>query len=470
MLVGAPVMTPVNFTEPLKRIPDDVARARVSSGGPECARARRPRGSRSGRRTRWSWRGTCVGGRTTDAAANLSAPLDVPARQSARAPPVSIGARPQSRCHRRAKWRRASLRRGVANLSRRDSAERRLRPHHPPSRGRHTGGRRIQHHQSVFPGGRDIVRHGGGNSRHRQGRRSGDARRPPGFMDERHGRDRQRDRRGDHDGGRANFESGWRHSRAERSGWPSGAAKNRDCSDRRPTSPNISERPRRRHASTRSSTPTGTSTTAPVACAARRFSVRRTRRPFSRSSSSLSRTGGSTVRHRPRTAAWAIPTAARSTGAGLPGIGTVQDPIDYDSTTWHTNLDTYERVVPDDAMKDAVITASVAYHLANREAMLPRFSSATMPALPPGRGGGRVPNGNATFTAPSHVYAITHGKFAASLLTTTPGAPGPPPTAQRGRCCRAGARHTRAEGRRKFYLHAGQRLRRDRLVHLHRDD
>jgi hypothetical protein len=26
--------------------------------------------------------------------------------------------------------------------------------------------------------------------------------------------------------------------------------------------------------------------------------------------------------------------------AGLPGIGVQQDPIEYNSTTWHTNLDT----------------------------------------------------------------------------------------------------------------------------------
>ena len=61
--------------------------------------------------------------------------------------------------------------------------------------------------------------------------------------------------------------------------------------------------------------------------------------------------------------------------AGLPGIGTQQDNIEYNSTTWHTNLDTYERIVPEDVMKNAVITASVMLHLANRDQMLPRFSA-----------------------------------------------------------------------------------------------
>src|SRR6185436_15044186 len=33
--------------------------------------------------------------------------------------------------------------------------------------------------------------------------------------------------------------------------------------------------------------------------------------------------------------------------AGLPGIGAPQDPLAYNSPTWHTNLDTYERIVTD---------------------------------------------------------------------------------------------------------------------------
>jgi len=65
--------------------------------------------------------------------------------------------------------------------------------------------------------------------------------------------------------------------------------------------------------------------------------------------------------------------------AGLPGIGTEQDPIEYDSTSWHTNLDNYERIVPDDVMKNAVITASVMWHIANRDALMPRFAPGDMP-------------------------------------------------------------------------------------------
>jgi carboxypeptidase Q len=90
----------------------------------------------------------------------------------------------------------------------------------------------------------------------------------------------------------------------------------------------------------------------------------------------------------------ALPSTARVEGgsdngafavAGLPGIGTQQDQIEYNSTTWHTDLDTYERIVPEDVMHNAVITASVMLHLANREQMLPRFAPGAMPAVPPAR-------------------------------------------------------------------------------------
>ncbi|HEU0185019.1 MAG TPA: M20/M25/M40 family metallo-hydrolase [Blastocatellia bacterium] len=71
--------------------------------------------------------------------------------------------------------------------------------------------------------------------------------------------------------------------------------------------------------------------------------------------------------------------------AGLPGIGVGQDPIEYFNYTWHTNLDTYERIVEDDVKKSAIIIAAAVYHLAMRDQMLPRFAAEKMPALPEGR-------------------------------------------------------------------------------------
>ena len=44
--------------------------------------------------------------------------------------------------------------------------------------------------------------------------------------------------------------------------------------------------------------------------------------------------------------------------AGLPGIGSLQDPIEYGTYTWHTNLDTYERIVEDDVKKSAIVMAA----------------------------------------------------------------------------------------------------------------
>src|SRR5881227_714424 len=69
--------------------------------------------------------------------------------------------------------------------------------------------------------------------------------------------------------------------------------------------------------------------------------------------------------------------------AGLPGIGMGQDPIEYQSNTWHTNLDTYERILEDDVKKDAVTVAWSVYQLAMRDDLLPRFAKADMPPPPP---------------------------------------------------------------------------------------
>ncbi len=68
--------------------------------------------------------------------------------------------------------------------------------------------------------------------------------------------------------------------------------------------------------------------------------------------------------------------------AGLPGIGVAQDPIEYFTTTWHTNLDTYERIIESDVKSSAVVIAAAVYALAMRDEMLPRFKSGEMPPLP----------------------------------------------------------------------------------------
>jgi len=67
---------------------------------------------------------------------------------------------------------------------------------------------------------------------------------------------------------------------------------------------------------------------------------------------------------------------------GLPGISVGQDPIEYGTHTWHTNLDTYERVIESDAQMSAMAIATAVYHLAMRDEKLPRFAKDQMPARP----------------------------------------------------------------------------------------
>jgi hypothetical protein len=68
--------------------------------------------------------------------------------------------------------------------------------------------------------------------------------------------------------------------------------------------------------------------------------------------------------------------------AGLPGIGAMQDPIEYGTATWHTNLDNYERIIEADVKQSAIAIASAVYHLAMRDELLPRFAKEVMPELP----------------------------------------------------------------------------------------
>ena len=67
--------------------------------------------------------------------------------------------------------------------------------------------------------------------------------------------------------------------------------------------------------------------------------------------------------------------------AGLPGISITQDPIQYGTYTWHSNLDTYERVLEHDAVASATTIAAAVYHLATRDGRLPRFPATAMPRL-----------------------------------------------------------------------------------------
>jgi carboxypeptidase Q len=57
---------------------------------------------------------------------------------------------------------------------------------------------------------------------------------------------------------------------------------------------------------------------------------------------------------------------------GIPGFQFIQDPLDYDTRTHHSNMDTYERLQAGDLAQAAFVEAIFVYNTAMRDQMLPR--------------------------------------------------------------------------------------------------
>lgn len=57
---------------------------------------------------------------------------------------------------------------------------------------------------------------------------------------------------------------------------------------------------------------------------------------------------------------------------GLPGFQFIQDPIEYDTRTHHSNMDVYDRIQDDDMKQAATIMAAFVYNTAMRDKKLPR--------------------------------------------------------------------------------------------------
>jgi len=57
---------------------------------------------------------------------------------------------------------------------------------------------------------------------------------------------------------------------------------------------------------------------------------------------------------------------------GIPGFQFIQDDLDYDTRTHHSNMDTYERLQPNDLAQAAFVEAIFVYNTAMRDQMLPR--------------------------------------------------------------------------------------------------
>jgi carboxypeptidase Q len=70
---------------------------------------------------------------------------------------------------------------------------------------------------------------------------------------------------------------------------------------------------------------------------------------------------------------------------GLPGFQFIQDSLEYNTRTHHSNMDTYERIQDEDMKKNAVIVAAFVYQAANRDQLLPRKP---LPAPQPAGGRG----------------------------------------------------------------------------------
>ena len=68
---------------------------------------------------------------------------------------------------------------------------------------------------------------------------------------------------------------------------------------------------------------------------------------------------------------------------GIPGFQFIQDEIEYDTRTHHTNMDTYDHLVPADLIQAATIIASFVYNTAQKDEKIPRKT------LPKPRGTGQ---------------------------------------------------------------------------------
>ena len=59
-------------------------------------------------------------------------------------------------------------------------------------------------------------------------------------------------------------------------------------------------------------------------------------------------------------------------GIGLPGFQFIQDPIEYNSRTHHSNEDVFDRIQAEDLKQAATILAAFTYNAATMDEKLPR--------------------------------------------------------------------------------------------------
>ncbi len=70
-------------------------------------------------------------------------------------------------------------------------------------------------------------------------------------------------------------------------------------------------------------------------------------------------------------------------GSACPGFQFIQDVIEYDARTHHSNQDVYDRIQADDMKQAAAIMATFVLNTANRDEKLPRKPTPNLvPATP----------------------------------------------------------------------------------------
>ena len=275
----------------------------------------------------------------------------------------------------------------------RAAAQRGLRPHR--ARPRTTARRSRSSSTSsttMYPEGKTSYNAVAEIPGHRQGRRGRDARRPPRLVALGHRRDGQRDRLRDHDGGRAHPAGDRRQAAPDDPRRAVGRRGRRTARVEGLRRAALRHRSRSRSRSSRSSTrywniDSGTGTR-PRRQHLRTAGRRRILAQFIKPFEDLGVYGalGHGEPRRP-----AAPTARHSTARACRASAAARIRSSTAAFTHHTNLDTYERILPEDVKKDAVLTASIVYHIAMRDEMMPRFGKDNMPAVPAARGGGAGP-------------------------------------------------------------------------------
>lgn len=58
--------------------------------------------------------------------------------------------------------------------------------------------------------------------------------------------------------------------------------------------------------------------------------------------------------------------------AGLPAFQFIQDPLDYETLTHHSDADTYSHAIPEDLMQASAVIATLVYDFANQPELAPR--------------------------------------------------------------------------------------------------